>query len=274
VHGPRSASRIAGWRRPPDMFEPRLFEGKVVLVSGASGGVGSALARLLRRGGAELVLTSANPHRLADIADKLGAQAIAADIAKVGDCERIVDEALARHARLDALVNCAGVWTQGDSAFVSEDDWDRCIDINLKGAFFLCSRAIPALKATRGAIVNVGSDAGVVGNAGCAVYCASKGGLVLAGKALALELAPFGVRVNTVCPSDIATGMLNRQADLFGGGDAPGYLDRLLARYPQRNARFIEPDEVASLIAFLLAAPATPITGATLSIDFGISAGY
>jgi NAD(P)-dependent dehydrogenase (short-subunit alcohol dehydrogenase family) len=125
-----------------------------------------------------------------------------------------------------------------------------------------------------GAIVNVGSDAGVVGNAGCAVYCASKGGLVLMGKALALELAPFGVRVNTVCPSDIATPMLRRQADLFADGDPRRYLDRLLSRYPQRDPRFITPEEVANLIAFLLTAPATPITGATLSMDFGITAGY
>ena len=256
------------------MFGRHLFEGKVVLISGAAGGVGSAVARLLRRSGADLALTSTHPQRLLALADELGAQAIVADMVSVAGCQHIVDEALARHGRLDALVNCAGVWTEGDSALVTEDDWDRCVDVNLKGAFFLCSRAIPALKATRGAIVNVGSDAGVVGNAGCAVYCASKGGLVLMGKALALELASFGVRVNTVCPSDIATPMLQRQADIFGGGDPQGYLDRLLSRYPQRDPRFIHSEEVANLIAFLLAAPATPITGATLSMDFGITAGY
>ncbi len=257
------------------MFDPRLFEGKVVLISGAAGGVGSAVARLLRRSGADLALTSTHPGRLHALADELRAPAILADVAKVADCQRVVDAVLAQRGRLDALVNCAGVWTEGDSALVTEEDWDRCVDVNLKGTFFLCSRAIPALKATRGAIVNVGSDAGVVGNAGCAVYCASKGGLVLMCKALALELAPFGVRVNTVCPSDIATPMLYRQAELFGGGNPHEYLDRLLSRYPQRKeARFIDPEEVASLIAFLLAVPATPITGATLSMDFGVTAGY
>lgn len=256
------------------MFDPRLFEDKVVLVSGAAGGVGSAVARTLRGCGADLALTSTHPRRLAALADALGAQAIIADLARAADCRRILDETLDRHGRLDALVNSAGVWTEGDSALVGEDEWDRCVDVNLKGTFFLCARAIPALKATRGAIVNIGSDAGVVGNAGCAVYCASKGGLVLMGKALALELAPFGVRVNTVCPSDIPTPMLQRQADLFGSGDHRGDLDRLRSRYPQREARFIEPDEVASLVAFLLAAPAAPITGATLAMDFGITAGY
>jgi len=257
------------------MFDTRLFDGKVVLITGAGGGVGSAVARLLRRSGAGLALTSTHPGRLRALADELHAQAIVADLADVASCRRVVDEALAVHGRLDALVNCAGVWTEGDSAAVTEEDWDRCVDVNLKGTFFLCARAIPALKATRGAIVNVGSDAGVVGNAGCAVYCASKGGLVMMGKALALELAPFGVRVNTVCPSDIATPMLHRQAELFGGGDPREYLDRLLARYPQRDAaRFIEAEEVASLIAFLLAPAAAPITGAALGMDFGVTAGY
>jgi NAD(P)-dependent dehydrogenase (short-subunit alcohol dehydrogenase family) len=257
------------------MFAANLFAGRVVLVSGAAGGVGSAVARLLARSGATLALTSTNPGRLRALADELGAQAIIADMAQVADCRRIVDETLARHGRLDALVNCAGLWTEGDSTEVAEADWDRCLDVNLKGAFFLCSRAIPALKETRGAIVNVGSDAGVVGNAGCAVYCASKGGLVLMGKALALELAPFGVRVNTVCPSDIATPMLQGQAECHGGGDPDGYLERLLGRYPQgAEARFIEPGEVASLIAFLLSRSASAITGAALSMDFGVTSGY
>ncbi|WP_280154201.1 SDR family NAD(P)-dependent oxidoreductase [Piscinibacter sp. XHJ-5] len=257
------------------MFDPRLFEGKVVLISGAAGGVGSAVARLLRRSGAELALTSTDPQRLHALANELRAPAMVADMVKVADCQRVVDAVLARHGRLHAVVNCAGRWTEGDSALVTEEEWDRCVDVNLKGTFFICSRAIPALKATRGAIVNVGSDAGVVGNAGCAVYCASKGGLVLMGKALALELAPFGIRVNTVCPSDIATPMLHRQAERFGSGDPHAYLDRLLARYPQRHeARFIDPEEVASLIAFLLSSRAAPITGATLSMDFGVTAGY
>lgn len=257
------------------IFAADLLAGKAVLVAGATGGVGSATARLLRRCGAALTLSGTRRTPLEQLAAELDAACVCADVARVADCSRLVDATLAQHGRLDALVNCAGVWTEGDSADVTEDDWDRALDVNLKGAFFLCSRAIPALKATRGAIVNVGSDAGVVGNAGCAVYCASKGGLVLMGKALALELAPHGVRVNTVCPSDIATPMLERQAEQYGDGDPQRYLDRLLAHYPQREqARFLAPDEVAHLIVFLLTRPAAPITGAALSLDFGLSAGY
>lgn len=257
------------------MFDPQLFKDQVILVAGATGGVGNATAKRLRACGATVCATSQSAEQLRRLADELGVDTIVADVSKVSDCERIIDEVLRRHGRLDALVNCAGVWVQGDSETATEADWIACLDINLKGSFFLCSRAIPALKASRGAIVNLSSDAGVVGNAGCAIYCASKGGVTLMSKALALELAPFGVRVNALCPSDIMTPMLRKQAAQYGGGDPEAYLDGLLARYPQRaNARFIEADEVACFIVFLLTKQAAPITGAALSMDFGISAGY
>jgi NAD(P)-dependent dehydrogenase (short-subunit alcohol dehydrogenase family) len=257
------------------MFDASLFKNKVVLVSGAAGGVGSATARRLHGCGANLSLTSCNAERLVRLAAELDAHATVADMSKVGDCGRIIDETIGRYGRLDAVVNCAGVWVEGESEAATESDWNRCLDVNLKGAFFLCSRAIPALKSSRGAIVNVSSDAGLVGNAGCAIYCASKGGVNLMSKSLALELAPFGVRVNAVCPSDIMSPMLRGQAVKYGSGSPDAYLNNLLARYPQRqHARFIEADEVACLIIFLLTGKAAPITGASLSIDFGITAGY
>jgi NAD(P)-dependent dehydrogenase (short-subunit alcohol dehydrogenase family) len=257
------------------MFDADLFEGQVIVVTGAAGGVGHAVARQLSRCGALLSLTSLSADRLARIAEKLKACSVAADLSCVGHCKRVVDATLERFGRLDALVNCAGVWLQGDSHAATEADWDHCIDINLKATFFMCAAAIPALKASRGSIVNIGSDAGVTGNAGCAIYCAAKGGVTVMSKALALELAPSGVRVNTLCPSDIDSPMLRRQALQYGSGDPAGYLDGLLRHYPQGDAaRFIEPDEVACCVAFLLTKAAAPITGAALGIDFGVTAGY
>jgi len=135
--------------------------------------------------------------------------------------------------------------------------------------------AIPHLAAAKGCVVNVASDAGLVGNAGAAVYCASKGGLVLATKALALELAPRGVRVNAVCPGDVDTPMIAHQAARYGGGDPEGYLARLRSRYPQGpGARFVRAEEVAEMVFYLASPGAAPVTGAALSIDFGITAGY
>ncbi|MGA1699495.1 MAG: SDR family NAD(P)-dependent oxidoreductase, partial [Ilumatobacteraceae bacterium] len=124
-----------------------------------------------------------------------------------------------------------------------------------------------------GCIVNLSSAAGIQGHSGAAAYCASKGGVSLFTKALALELAPRGVRVNAVCPGDVDTPMLQGQARNSGIGERT-YYEHLLAGYPQRDhARFITPQEVAELIWFLAQPAAAPITGANLSIDFGLSAG-
>lgn len=257
------------------IFAPGLFQDRVVLITGAAGGVGGATAELLGGLGAKLALTDIQASPLAEKAAALGALAIPADLSTAAECGRVVETALAHYGRLDALVNCAGIWVEGASEEASEQDWDRCIDINLKGAFFMCSKAIPALKASGGAIVNISSDAGVVGNAGAAIYCASKGGVTLMSKSLAVELAPFGVRVNALCPSDIMSPMLRFQAERYGGGDDEAYFRNLLGHYPQgEGARFIETDEVAHYAAYLLSPAAAAITGSAAMLDFGVTAGY
>ncbi len=259
----------------PNIFAPNLFKDRVVLITGAAGGVGGATAELLGSLDAKLALTDNQAEAVTAKADALNAFAIPADVSSVVDCQRVIDATLTHYGRLDALVNCAGVWVEGDSAEATEEDWDRCVNVNLKGTFFMCSKAIPALKESRGAIVNVSSDAGVVGNRGAAIYCASKGGVTLMSRSLALELAPFGVRVNALCPSDIRSPMLYYQAERYGHGDTDGYFKSLLNHYPQgANARFIEPREVAAYITYLLSPAAEPITGAAVMLDFGVTAGY
>lgn len=258
-----------------EIFSADLFLGKTYLVTGAGGGVGGATARLLARLGARLAITDINAPALQATADATGAIPLLGDLAEVSACTEIITRATAALGRLDGLVNAAGLWVEGDSAEATEVDWVRCIDVNLKATFFLCSRAIPALEASRGAIVNISSDAGVVGNAGAAIYCASKGGVTTMTRALARELAPKGIRVNALCPSDIASPMLDYQARNYGGEDPEGYLARMLAHYPQGTAaRFLTPDEVAQNVAFLLSPAAAGITGAAVMLDFGLTAGY
>lgn len=257
------------------LFAPGLFEGKAFLVTGAGGGVGGAVARLLHGLGARLALTDLQPAALERVADPLGALPLVADLRQVAACDEVVARSLAGLGRLDGLVNAAGLWVEGDSATATEAAWDACLDVNLKAAFFLISRCIPALTRTRGAVVNIASDAGVTGNAGAAIYCASKGGMVVMTRALARELAPQGVRVNALCPSDIASPMLRFQAERYGGGDPEGYYARLLALYPQgAQARFLTPEEVAENVAFLLSPAAGGMTGAAVMLDFGLTAGY
>jgi len=249
---------------------------RVVLITGAAGGIGAAVARRFAAAGWRPVLTDLDAAALERIAHEVGdAPFVAADIRTAAACRSLVAWAVERMGRLDALINVAGVWREGPTAATVEADFDVVFDVNIKGLYFTSAAAIPHLKATGGLIVNLSSDAGLQGNTGAALYCASKGAVSLFTKALALELAPEGVRVNAVCPGDVAGPMLAFQAETYGGGDPAAYYARLLAGYPQGpgRARFITPDEVASLIEYLARPEATPITGATLSIDFGYAAG-
>ena len=239
----------------------------VVLITGAAGGIGGATMDRFLAGGWKVA--AVDLHTVARGVDVLG---IAADLRKVDDCRAAVAAAASWGGRLDAVVNAAGVWTEGPSAETTEQEWDRVLDVNLKGLYFVSTAAIPHLVETRGCIVNMSSDAGIQGNAGAAVYCASKGGVTNVTRALALELAPQGVRVNAVCPGDVDSPMLRGQAE--ASPDPQAYLDKLRRGYPQGSStRFITPQEVAELIWFLAQPAATPITGANISIDFGLSAG-
>ncbi|MDH6229794.1 NAD(P)-dependent dehydrogenase (short-subunit alcohol dehydrogenase family) [Mesorhizobium soli] len=253
---------------------------KTVMIAGGAGGMGIATALRFAADGNRIVVADLAGPRLDEAKERIeaaGGEALclAFDIRSVEACKEAVAAAAEWGGGIDVLVNAAGVWLEGPSADVSEQDWDRVLDINLKGAFFLIAAATPHLIASRGVIVNISSDAGLVGNNGAAVYCASKGGLVLLTKALALELAPHGVRVNAVCPADVATPMIEYQATTYGGGDPDGYKRKLLSHYPQGDAaRFIKVEEIASLIHFLCQPVAAPITGTALPIDFGVTAGY
>lgn len=261
----------------------------VVLVTGAAGGIGSAVARRFAAGGWHVVGTDlappdpaaapdpsepANPAASTPPAEAVTSW-VSGDLRSVADCRRIVAEAVARTGRLDCLVNAAGVWTEGPADLTAEADWDRVLDVNLKGLFFVTAAAIPHLAVTGGSVVNLSSDAGLQGNTGAAVYCASKGAVSNLTRALALELAPRGVRVNAVCPGDVDTPMLHGQARDFGGDDPAGYLADLLVHYPQgpARARFVRAEEVAEVVWFLAQPAAAAVTGANWSVDLGLSAG-
>lgn len=246
----------------------------VVLVTGAAGGIGAATVARFAAAGWRVVATDADAARLASPCDAAVVATIPGDVRFPDECRRIVAATVAAAGRLDALVNAAGVWREGPVEDCGEADFDAVVDVNLKGTFFMCAAAIPHLRHSSGAIVNVSSDAGRQGNLGAAAYCASKGGVTIFTKALALELAPQGVRANTVSPGDVDTPMLKFQAQRYGGGDPDGYYRSLLAKYPQgERARFIRPEEVAELVHFLCTPAAAAITGADLAIDQGYSAG-
>jgi NAD(P)-dependent dehydrogenase (short-subunit alcohol dehydrogenase family) len=253
------------------------WQGKTILITGGGGGMGRASAKRFAEAGARVVVADLARDRAEAVAGEIGRDAIAIEtnVARVSDCERMVAAAVAATGRLDLLINGAGIWVEGAADTMSEADWDRVIDVNLKGTFFACRYAIPELEKTGGQIINISSDAGLVGNNGAAIYCASKGGVTLLTKALSLELAPRGIRVNAICPCDVETPMIEFQAKTYGNGDPAAYRRNLLSKYPQgAKARFVTAEEIAAFIFALASPDLAPITGASLPIDFGLTAGY
>lgn len=178
---------------------------KVALITGAASGIGRATAVVFSQEGAKVMcadLDEEGAERTArQIADSGGeAASTRVDVAKEEDVQRMVQETVERWGRLDILFNNAGIGFGMPVTQVPEDEWDRLIDINLKGVFLGCKHAIPEmLKNGGGSIVNTASDAGLVGTPMLSTYCASKGGVVLLTKSLAVEWAAMGVRVNCVC---------------------------------------------------------------------------
>jgi NAD(P)-dependent dehydrogenase (short-subunit alcohol dehydrogenase family) len=258
----------------------RSWAGRTVLITGGAGGMGRAFARRFLEAGGDVLLADLDAASLAEAVARLevpgvrGADALRCDVTQAADCRAAIDRCIARTGRLDLLINAAGIWTEGPTEAAAEAEWDRVIDVNLKGTFLMCREALPRLAQNRGAIVNISSDAGLIATSGVAVYSASKAGVNMLTKALALEFAERGVRVNAVCPTDVDTPMIEYQANTFGKGDPDAYKRALLARYPQRSrARLVKPEEVAALVFFLSSPEAEPITGACLSIDFGTTAG-
>ena len=218
---------------------------RIVLITGGAGGIGRATGERFAAAGDTVVYADRSADALAELGSP--SDTVVADVTVVADCERMVAETVERHGRLDVLVNCAGVWVEGPTAQMTEEEWDRTIDVNLKGTFFACRFAIPHLERSEGCIVNLSSDAGLVGTAETAIYNAS-------------ERRP---------------PMLAGQAGDYGGDDREGYLAALLANYQQKGrARFILPEEIATLIVYLASPEAAPITGACIPIDFGSTAGY
>ncbi len=232
------------------------LQGKVALVSGGASGIGAAVVRRLTDEGATVV-----PADLA--ADDDG---VVCDVRDPDACRAAVATILDRHGRLDVLANVAGIAASNRVQNVSLDEWRRVIDINLTGTFLLSQAALPALLDSSGSIVNMASLAGIQGTPYNAAYCASKGGVIMLTKSMALEFASAGVRVNAVCPGAVDTPLL-------AGFTLPDDADvDLLMRSMSPMGQVIDPAEVAAAVAYLASSDAANINGATLVIDGGASA--
>ncbi len=247
------------------------FEGRVVLVTGGSSGIGYATAKAFLGEGAKVAITGRNLARLRRAEGELArlgtVLAVRGDVSKAVDAKRMVAETAKKLGPIDVLVNNAGVYLNKPVEAFSEKEYDEIMDINMKGAFLCTKYAIPAMiKRKRGAIVNVSSDSGLVGTAGSSVYCASKGAMVLFTKAVALDHAKDDIRVNVICPGEVHTPMLERDAAESGRGFEE-YYNRLVAPIPMKRAATAE--EIARGILFLASDDASFMTGTALSVDGG-----
>jgi NAD(P)-dependent dehydrogenase (short-subunit alcohol dehydrogenase family) len=180
---------------------------KAALVTGGSSGIGLAIARMLRDEGYSLTLAARKRERLEAAAEELGAHAVAADVAKEDDCERIVAEHRARFDRLDVLVNSAGVGVGAHIEDTQTKHWNLQLDVNLRGAFLVTRFALPLLTQSRGVVVNISSIAGTIAAPGLAAYGAAKAGLISLTRSLNAEHGDDGIRATAICPGFVDTPM-------------------------------------------------------------------
>jgi meso-butanediol dehydrogenase/(S,S)-butanediol dehydrogenase/diacetyl reductase len=248
------------------------WEGSAVLITGGSRGIGLATAKRFLGGGASVMIAGRSGDALAAAGAELSCperlRAVAADVSTVMGCRTATAAALDAFGRLDVLFTNAGNYEAAPVAEVTEEMWDRTIDTHLKGTFFCVQASEPALRATRGCVVTMASDAGLLGfRGGWAAYCAAMGGVINLTRQLAVDLAPE-VRVNALAPGPVGTRHLydDLESASYGGfeeaGDAVAAVTDTL---PIR--RILEPDEIARAALFL--AGMESMTGSVMSVDGG-----
>jgi meso-butanediol dehydrogenase / (S,S)-butanediol dehydrogenase / diacetyl reductase len=248
------------------------LDGRVALVTGAASGIGEACERRFTDEGAVVVGLDVQQTDVAAV-DVAAVDVVAVDVAvDVRDevaVARAVGDVMAAHGRLDVVVNAAGVAGGGPVHQLSADEWDRVLDVNLKGTYLVCKHALAAMVEQRsGNIVNIASIEGIEGTEGGSAYNASKGGVVLLTKNMAIDYGRMGIRVNCICPGFIDTPMLRSVMDL-------DVMAQVRDRYREAHmlGRFGRPEEIASAALFLASDDASFVTGHALVVDGGFTAG-
>jgi len=247
------------------------LKGKAALVTGAASGIGRATARLFAREGAALTLVDINDAAGREVVREIaaaGGRAIFehADVTRANDCRSVVERARAEFGGLHVLFNNAGIIRRASVLELSEADWDRVMAVNVKSIFLLSKYAIPLMaEAGGGSIINTASGWGIAAGPRAAVYCASKGAVVLLTKAMALDHGPQKIRVNCICPGDTDTPMLRSEARQLG---EPA--EEFLAEAARRPLRRVgKPKEIADAVLYLASDASAFVTGTALIVDGG-----
>ena len=248
--------------------------GKTALITGGGTGIGKAIALAFAREGAKVAVAGRRANKLDEVLHAMEVHggerlAVTCDVANAKDAERAVFETASTFGSLNVLVNSAGILSATTVEGISEEDWDRLMAINLKGPFLMSRAALGEFRnAGGGTIVNIGSVLGLVAMKDRAAYCASKGGVTLLTKAMALDHAHENVRVNCICPSIVETELV---AGLFAASDAGAAMKQArIAGIPL--GRIGRPEDVAEMAVFLASDESSWLTGAAIPLDGGLSA--
>jgi len=252
----------------------------VALVTGGSSGIGRAVAELLAGQGASVVVCSVDGAEAGAVADAMTARGLTAisalaDVRDAGSVVDAVQAAVDAFGALDTLVACAGIQAYGTVVDTDEQAWDEVFAVNVKGVFLAARAALPHLRrSARGAIVIVSSVQALATQAGVAAYAASKGALNALTRAMAIDEAAHGVRVNAVCPGSVDTPMLRRSATLFSDGSTEGML-RTMDGWGRSHplGRVAQASEVAEVVSFLASPRGSFVTGEDIRVDGGLLAG-
>lgn len=231
--------------------------------------MGAAAARLFKAEGAHVFIVDRNQDLAQRTATDIGAMALIGDVGDSKFCDGAVAEVVRQHGRLDVCVNAAGIITRATGLDTSDEDWQRMLNVNVSGVFYMCRAAIRQMQAQRsGAVVNFGSIWGELSGAGALAYAASKGAVHQITRTFAIEHARDGVRVNAVCPGEVNTPMLR------AAGRATPLTDEQLREMGERVVplgRLAEPEEIARTVLFLASDDASYITGGMYYVDGGFS---
>lgn len=250
------------------------LEGKVALVTGSAQGIGKAIALRLAREGADIIVVDRSDDNRAEEAlseiKALGRRVVidAGDIGSVGDNRRIISDSVAQLGQIDILVNNAGIEHNASFTDITEADYDAVLDVNLKGTFFITQAFVQHLRSTnrQGRIINISSVHEELPFPHFTTYCASKGGLKMLMRNLAVELAPYGITVNNIAPGAIETPINTRLLN------SPELLKALIGNIPL--GRLGKPEDVAGMVAYLAGPDSAYVTGSTMVIDGGLLWNY
>jgi NAD(P)-dependent dehydrogenase (short-subunit alcohol dehydrogenase family) len=248
------------------------FQGKVVLVTGSTTGIGEACARVFAESGAAVMVSGRNNERGQSVVETIRsaggrAEFTQVDLREAGACDRLIATTLGRLGGLDVLVNNAGILYSATAPQTSDEQWRDTFAVNVNALFYLSRAAVKHMRTVGGgAIVNVASEWGLNGEPGHVAYCASKGAVIQITRCMALDHAREGIRINSVCPGEIHTRMVD---DILAtkAGDPAANLKALAAGIPMQ--RLASPAEVAWCVHFLASGRASYVTGTNLSVDGG-----